>query len=321
MQLHSYQLNDDGSLISLASASPSTAWFQDDVMRWVDIEAATSDEVQQLLASLELHPIILGHCTAGESTANFMPLDQALFINLPLPAVATAFRQAYLSMVCCPTTLITMHTDPAVGFTNLMAKLRGDLHLHVASIPALIYYLTVELFRDDVLHYLELRSTVEQLAQTMDATPDALEVDAIVGMKQKVLRLANLCEDLLFIHQALVNYESPAFPMGEMRDYYRGRVTAIENYQRSMLRLEVLLDNLHRHYQLTLQEVTNNRLRLLTMLSAVFLPLTFIAGIYGMNFQYIPVLDERYAYFFVLGFMLVIGAGMLSFFYLKGWFK
>ncbi len=90
-------------------------------------------------------------------------------------------------MVCCPTTLITMHTDPAVGFTNLMAKLRDDLHLHVASIPALIYYLTVELFLEDVLHYLELRRTVEQLAQTMDATPDEVEVDTIVGMKQKVL--------------------------------------------------------------------------------------------------------------------------------------
>ena len=109
--------------------------------------------------------------------------------------------------------------------------------------------------------------------------------------------------------------------MGEMRDDYRGRVTAIQNYQRGMLRLEGLLDNLHRHYQLTLQEITNNRLRLLTLLSAVFLPLTFIAGIYGMNFQYMPELDERYAYFLVLGFMLVIGAGILGFFYLKGWFK
>ena len=125
----------------------------------------------------------------------------------------------------------------------------------------------------------------------------------------------------MIIHQALINYESSSFPMGEMRDHYRGRVTAIQNYQRGMLRLEALLDNLHRHYQLTLQETTNNRLHLLTMLSAVFLPLTFIAGIYGMNFEYMPELDEPYAYFCVLGFMLVIGAGMLSFLYLKGWFK
>jgi hypothetical protein len=52
----------------------------------------------------------------------------------------------------------------------------------------------------------------------------------------------------------------------------------------------------------------------LTVLSAVFLPLTLVAGIYGMNFEHMPELDERYAYFFVLGFMLFIGAGMLGFF-------
>ncbi len=200
MQLHSYRLNDDGFLVSLSSAPPSLAWVHDDVLRWVDVEAATPDEVRQLLASLELHPIILDHCTARESTVNFVPLDQALFINMPLPAVASTFRQAYLSMVCCPTTLITLHSDTAAGFTTLGATLRGDLHLHVASIPALIYYLTFELFHQDVLHYLELRRTVEQLAQTMDATPDEVEVDTIVGMKQKVLRLANICEDLIFIH-------------------------------------------------------------------------------------------------------------------------
>jgi magnesium transporter len=214
-----------------------------------------------------------------------------------------------------------MHADTAAGFTNLLAKTTGNVHLPMSSIPALVYYLTFEFFQEDVLYYLELRSTVEQLAQTMDATPEELEVDTIVGMKHKVLRLANVCEDLIFIYQALINYESAAFPMGEMRDYYRDRVTAIQNYQRGMLRLEALLDNLHRHYQLTLQETTNNRLHLLTMLSAVFLPLTFIAGIYGMNFEYMPELDEPYAYFFVLGLMLVIGAGMLSFLYLKGWFK
>ena len=81
------------------------------------------------------------------------------------------------------------------------------------------------------------------------------------------------------------------------------------------------IDNLHRHYQLTLQETTNNCLRLLTVLSAVFLPLTLLAGIYGMNFEYMPELDDRYAYPLVLGAMLVIGAGMLGFFYLKGWFE
>jgi magnesium transporter len=50
------------------------------------------------------------------------------------------------------------------------------------------------------------------------------------------------------------------------------------------------------------------------------LPLTLIAGIYGMNFQNMPELGMRYAYYVILGFMAFVGIGMLVFFYKKGWF-
>jgi len=69
------------------------------------------------------------------------------------------------------------------------------------------------------------------------------------------------------------------------------------------------------------QDKTNNRLKVLTIISAIFLPLTLIAGIYGMNFQYMPELDDHYSYFVVVGLMFVIALAMLFFFYLRGWFK
>ena len=323
MQLRVYQLNANGSLALLSPVSPSAEWFQDDILRWLDIEGATPDELRQLLATLDLHPLILHHCTSRESIVNIEPLDQTVFIRVPIPAVFSSFSQAYLSVVCCPTTLITIHTGTIANLTNLMAKLSGNMHLPINSISALFYRLFFELFREDLLHYLELRNIGEQLAQTMDATPNELEVDTIVEMKHKVNRLSNVCEDLLIIHQTLINVGAPAFSMSmnEMRDDYLGRLNGLQNYQRGLLRLEGLLDNLHRNYQMTLQETTNNRLRLLTILSAVFLPLTLIAGIYGMNFEHMPELDKLYSYPLALGGMLVVGAGMLGFFYLKGWLK
>jgi len=54
---------------------------------------------------------------------------------------------------------------------------------------------------------------------------------------------------LCLFTQALVNQELSAFPLGELRDAYRNRVLEIQNYQRGVLRLETLLENLHRHYQ------------------------------------------------------------------------
>ncbi|TCP64021.1 magnesium/cobalt transporter CorA [Baia soyae] len=65
----------------------------------------------------------------------------------------------------------------------------------------------------------------------------------------------------------------------------------------------------------------NTIMTTLTVISAIFIPLTFIVGVYGMNFEHMPELKWRYGYFMVLGFMLVVGVGMLTWFKIKGWFN
>jgi magnesium transporter len=65
----------------------------------------------------------------------------------------------------------------------------------------------------------------------------------------------------------------------------------------------------------------NTIMKTLTVISSIFIPLTFIVGIYGMNFDYMPELTYRWGYFTVWGIMLGIGSGMLIGFKMKGWFK
>jgi magnesium transporter len=69
--------------------------------------------------------------------------------------------------------------------------------------------------------------------------------------------------------------------------------------------------------------VVSNRLneimKVLTIFSAIMLPLTFIAGVYGMNFEHMPELATRYGYFVVWGIMIVVALGMLGFFWRRGW--
>ena len=61
-------------------------------------------------------------------------------------------------------------------------------------------------------------------------------------------------------------------------------------------------------------------MKTLTVVAAIFIPLTFIAGIYGMNFQYIPELELRWGYFGVWGLMLTIATSMIWFMKRKKWF-
>lgn len=64
----------------------------------------------------------------------------------------------------------------------------------------------------------------------------------------------------------------------------------------------------------------NKIMMLLTVVTTIFIPLTFIVGVYGMNFKYMPELDLKYGYFIVLGIMLLIGFFMFTWFKRKGWF-
>jgi magnesium transporter len=65
----------------------------------------------------------------------------------------------------------------------------------------------------------------------------------------------------------------------------------------------------------------NSIMKTLTMVAAIFIPLTFLAGIYGMNFEFMPELSWRYSYFVLLGVMVVITIVLLWLMKHKGWFK
>jgi magnesium transporter len=63
----------------------------------------------------------------------------------------------------------------------------------------------------------------------------------------------------------------------------------------------------------------NEVMKVLTIMASIFIPLTFIVGVYGMNFEYIPELQYRNGYFYVWGVMIAIFIGLLFYFKKKGW--
>ena len=63
----------------------------------------------------------------------------------------------------------------------------------------------------------------------------------------------------------------------------------------------------------------NEVMKVLTIIATIFIPLTFIAGVYGMNFEHMPELGWRYGYFMILGLMGLLALIMLAFFKKKSW--
>ncbi|NNC33843.1 MAG: magnesium and cobalt transport protein CorA, partial [Croceitalea sp.] len=82
---------------------------------------------------------------------------------------------------------------------------------------------------------------------------------------------------------------------------------------------EILTDQLNL-YHTTISSKLNDIMKFLTIFSVIFIPLTFIAGIYGTNFDVLPELHYQYSYYIMLGIMLVLAIGMLIYFRKRKWF-
>ena len=144
-----------------------------------------------------------------------------------------------------------------------------------------------------------LRAKGDGLTVRMDPDPEAVSMEEILALKRRVLTLAGVVDEEL-------------------------AAAAIENTRatdRDIDRLDRRVGDLQHRYEAAQQEKTNRRLGLLTVLSAIFMPLTFIAGIYGMNFENMPELHWRYGYFIVLGAMVLIAGGLGWYFRSRWWPK
>ena len=141
---------------------------------------------------------------------------------------------------------------------------------------------------------------------------------ALIDYKRHLLALGLLCEgqeDVIAQWQENTNTEIDdhlAVRLSDLREHIR-RVGRFAVEQQNEVESIVQL-----HFS-ALSHRTNEIVRLLTVVSAIFLPLTLIAGIFGMNFEYMPELHYRYSYYTLLGMMAALAIGMLVLFRRKRW--
>lgn len=100
-----------------------------------------------------------------------------------------------------------------------------------------------------------------------------------------------------------------------LRDLYDHTIQAIDVVET----LREILSGVQDIYLSAISNRMNRVMEVLTTVATIFIPLTFIAGVYGMNFEYMPELEWRLGYFIVWGVMIAVGAGMTLYFRKKRW--
>ncbi len=195
---------------------------------------------------------------------------------------------------------------------NATGKIRhnGSDYLVYALIDAIVdqYFLILE----------KLSDQTESLEDILIQQPSAQNLQIIHHSKRNLILLRNAVWPLREVINKLEKEESNLIQESTrlfLRDVYDHTIQVIET-------LEALRDMVSGLLDIYLSSVSNRMnevMKVLTIIATIFIPLTFIAGVYGMNFQYMPELSWHWAYPAVLGIMFLVGLGMVFFFKKKKW--
>ena len=130
-----------------------------------------------------------------------------------------------------------------------------------------------------------------------------------------------LCEDQIHAFRELQRQHAHVVASDSARESLLELVSDADRTLRLLAHMEERLRDLREHQMQFLQESTNRRLNMLAIVSAIYMPATLIAGIYGMNFDNIPITHVPYGYVVVMSIMAAVVVGQLWFFHRRGWFK
>jgi magnesium transporter len=288
---------------------------------WVDIAEPTPLELEKVFGIVQLHPLALERCLDPLASSGALLFENHVLVQVARQQTWADLGRRLLSIVCLPGAIVTIHPTSLSVIESIGQDLPVLLGHHRSSPSSLTYLILDRLVDASVEQALEARRRVDELEETLDGP---LEVDqigeAILGTKRKTAHLEITLEEQHRCLTALMAVESEAFSVDGLRHYFRDTISHVEHSLRYVEAIEARLAELHQQHLLVLQDRTSSRLKLLTILSAVFMPLTLITGIYGMNFRDMPELGSAYGYPLVLVVMLSVAGGLLWFFYRKGWF-
>jgi len=319
MELRLFTVNRDNVLERSPPEPPRSDWLTDTRPRWLDIERAPDPLVYKLLAPLGIESRLLEGYRSSADVAASVERPNVLLLTHPNPSVSGRADSA-LHIACLQNLLVTLRPRPLTDdFDTWFNRYLEGWPLASASIAALAHRIMESLGELERRTYVEIRNRTAKLGAEIRAQGANFDPDIIERLLNSVHEVSTFYFDQRLIFASVQGIHTPVFSVGDEAERFRLSSLAADDISKGAVQLQGRLENLQQQYMLEVQAITDRNIRILTILSAIFLPLTLIAGIYGMNFQNMPELDEAFAYPIVLLAMGGIGLAMLLFFWWRGW--
>lgn len=280
--------------------------------RWMDAYGVPAF-VRDIAVSSSSRGVLSDH-----SSGTLLSADASYFF-FPVFGQEDESAAVRLAGICTRELLITFHHAELVVLRDVQRLAQeGDVLPEVTLGAMVVVLLRVAVNRSvDMANSLRerVRDVSEQLARR-----DSVEIELVLRLERQVDTLGAVVDEQLSCVRALAVGQAETLNLEGIERHFSVLTTNLETLDRALDRLDRHVESLRAQYDSRIAEHTNRRLATLTVFSAVFMPLSLIAGIYGMNFRYMPELHLPYAYPLTLAAMGGLAAALLIFFWRKGWF-
>tara|TARA_R110000823_G_scaffold27609_17_gene80503 strand:+ start:24954 stop:25922 length:969 start_codon:yes stop_codon:yes gene_type:complete len=280
---------------------------------WLDIEGDLGEPEQELLLGLGCDPLAISDCKRVRHPPKVECFDANTFIlfrGIASLDERLQLEPQQLGIWVGDGFLITVHRGKSVSVENAWAEDLQAPRVDAAAerVLRLIHYASGRYLE----RLLNFEDRLADLEDGMLGNHSESEMKELVVYRSRLRKLRRIFSYHHRLAQSLLETGSAHLGEGDGAHYHLRRDVfdrCERLYSLGSMYYELCGDLVEGYISLSSHQL-NQTMKILTIISAIFVPLTFLAGIYGMNFEYMPELQWRYAYFFLLGLMLTVATAL-----------
>lgn len=295
-----------------------------DSVSWLNIDGVHDAELMAKVGELfELDRMVLSDVLNTTSRPRVVEYENCLYISIKMLRYEEAKNRVHaenLSLVIADRILISFQESKGDVFEPVRDRIRNKRKKIRTSSSDYLAFALLDIVIDNYIYILSvLGDRVESMEEHLLGEPKGNILAKINSFKKEfnylrknILPAKEMINVLVKADSDFIDHDVVGVHLRELQGNIAQAVETSESYR------EILSDQLNIYHTIVSSRL-NDIMKFLTIFSVIFIPLTFIAGIYGTNFDNVPELHYEYSYFIMLGVMVAITVGMFMYFRKRGW--
>ena len=305
----------DQSLIELWKQNPS-----DKI--WIDFDSHDQAQEKSLLKELGCHSLAITDAQRDRHPPKIELFDNYIFMlyrGIYQPGDDLVFDHLQISMFVGTNIVITSHRKTSMSIDKLFSE-EGQKYLSKSPITLAlrIFHYSCGIYLQKLFEFEEKLESIEDKFQLGGDDKMMQEITLYQSRLTKLKRTFNYHSNIGSELKILVTDETPIINQADLHTVTDVHERIERLLSLSQMHYDICSDLVNGYLSITSHQL-NATMRVLTVITAIFIPLGFLAGLYGMNFEYIPELKVANGYFYLLGLMAFISISLIMLFKKKRW--